>query len=590
MQRKIIGSFRNLTPWDIYVRSCLICGLLAATIFGLSLQKTPHLPLSSGKLEFNAQQSYDYTKTLSKEYPFRLPWHENRLKAGDWLIHEFKRLGYDPKEMPFSETIAGKKYTDLRNIYAEKIGTVFPNEVILVTAHYDTTDTTIEGAADDASGVGIVLELARIFAKKDTRRSMVFLLTDSEEFGNFWGARVFSKNYERKDQIIAVVGLDFVAPETQVAVLQMHDGLKEGFTPLWLRELALDSLRSVGGFEVREFTHIAEFASHAIQVPASDHGPFLQAGIPAFNWVGQSEDFTRQMSHFHHTKHDVMEALQVRSFEQIGKSAERLFRSLDALASIPKNFRESDYWKISTSYYISKWPLLILQILAFIPFLVYSLFRFGISLRSRSKSLIRRVFKNEIKNVAIISGSFLMGYALVRLLPELKIITQYEAFPATQKSAILYDPDYLVLGIVAAFVLLTYWIFKKTFREKEDDQDYREIRHAFHAIFLVIIIVLAFIGNSYLAVLLLMPPAYLWTILRAKQNAQNRIFNFLLLMGGTITFVAFTVILSTVFHLGVMYWFLFLATAYGLISVYSIFVFTLAVALMIRLFRSFVLR
>jgi hypothetical protein len=579
----------RLTPWHVFKRSALICSLLAAVIFGLSLRKIDPLPLSGDPLRFESQRAHDWMRDLAKGYPNRVTWTEQRKKAATYLKEELKKLGYVPQGMLFSEVIAQKQYTDLENVFAEKRGTRHPDEIIVVAAHYDITDTTIEGAMDDASGVGVVLELARVFATEQTHRTVLFLLTDSEEFGSFWGARAFAQSFDRADQIVAVANFDFIAPERQTKVVTLCSGLKQGYTPLWLRELALDSLRSVSGeTDVVDFPHIVEFVERAIQIPPADHGAFLAAGIPAFNWVGQNDRFAHQMAHYHHTPHDTVEAMQVASFEPFGKGAERLVRSIDALARIPVGFRDHSYWKVTSRFYLDGWVVTILHILAFIPFLTYSLSKFGSVVRKTAKKRVLKVVANEAKSIGILLGSLLLGYAVMVLLPALKVIDQYEIFPATQKSLILYSPNFIAILLVVGAVCGVYWIFNSTFGEKEDDEGSVEIRHAVHAALLAVVIFLAFLKNSYLAVLLLLPPAYFWTAMRARRRKESRILNILLLLGGSITFVTVAIVMSTIFHVGVIYWYLFLAATYGLISAYSVVLFFMALTIMIRLFRSHV--
>ena len=173
----------------------------------------------------------------------------------------------------FSEVIAGKRYTDLENVFAIKRGTKHPDEIIAVAAHYDITDTTVEGAMDDGSGIGIVLELARVFSKEPTDRTLLFLATDSEEFGAFLGRSLFAKDFADAQKIVAVANFDFVAPEKQTKILTLCDGLKNGYTPLWLRELALDSLRSVTQgtqTEILDMTGPLEFIERALQIPPAE--------------------------------------------------------------------------------------------------------------------------------------------------------------------------------------------------------------------------------------------------------------------------------------------------------------------------------
>jgi hypothetical protein len=593
MPQQIESISKNfvLTPRQILKRSALTCLLIASILFGLALKKIEPLPLSGAPLMFDGANAHAQMAKLAKDFPGRMTWTDQRKKAALWLKSELQKLGYSPRGMLFSETIAGKQYTDLENVFAEKRGTTHPDEIIVVTGHYDIADTTNEGAMDDASGVAIVLELARVLATEQTRRSVVFLLTDSEEYGAFWGARAFAQGFERADKIVAVASFDFVASEKQVSIVTLASGLKQGYTPLWLRELAVDSVRSLGTVEAVDFAHVVEFIERSIQIPPADHGPFLSAGIPAFNYVGQNENFPRQMAHYHHTQNDVADAMQVQSFIDYGRAAERLVRSVDELHHIPEDFRNSSYWKVSARYYLEGWTVTLLHILAFVPFLLYSVAKFGVVLRNVPReraTVVFAVFANEAKGIGIVLGSLLLGYSLVLMLPALKVIDQYEAFPATQKSTLLYNPNFLAILLVIASVAAIYWIFKRTFEEPVDHEHHGDLRHTVHAALLAFIIFLAFLKNSYLATLLLLPPAYFWTAMSHERRVESRWMNMLLLIGGSITFVIITIVMTTIFHVGVVYWYLFLSAAYGLISAYSVVLFFMAITSMIRLFRSLV--
>src|SRR6185295_4190184 len=157
----------------------------------------------------------------------------------------------------------------------------------------------------------------------------------------------------------------------------------------------------------------------------------------------------------------------------------------------------------------------------FIPFLSFSVARFGRAIRRNPRRLVLNVIKNEAKNAGILFGSFLFGYTIMLLLPALKVITQYELFPATQKSLILYSPDFLAMLLVVFAVIVIYFLFRKIFAEPDDNLEYKEIRHAFHAFALAVVIFLAFLKNSYLAMLLLLFPAYLWTFIRHSRRTPG---------------------------------------------------------------------
>jgi hypothetical protein len=580
-------------PRVVFKRTLLLCLALAAIVFGFSLQKIDAPAVSLAPLQFKAQNAFDTMKGLSKGFPYRVTWSDSRKKAGVWLKDQFRKIGYEPQSLFFSEVIAGRHYDHLEDIYAIKRGTTHPDEIILAAAHYDVADGTIEGAMDDASGIGVVLELARIFSKVDTSRTIIFLATDSEEFGAFWGSKAFVNDFPNASKIIAVENFDFVAPDKQTKIMMLCDGLKQGFTPLWLREIALQSILSVGGARPIDFTNIVESFQRALEIPAADHASFLAAGIPAFNWTGQTDEFAYEMAHYHHTVYDTVEAMEPESFESFGKSAERVMRTVDELKALPPDYKNSSYLKINSHYFISGLAVLLLHILAFIPFLAFSVCKFSLAFRQTPTARIFTALKHEAKFMGIVLLSFLSGYLVLLSLPFLKIITQYETFPATQKSKILDHPNLGAILIVFGSVIVTYFVLKRVFKGPEADplesNADAPIRHALHAAALTLIIFLAMIKNSHLATLMLLPPAYFWTSLQDRSQGKVQLRNLLLLLGGAVTFMAAIVVMTTLFHVGVVYWYLFLASAYGLFSAYSILLFVMSMTVMIRLFRAFVL-
>jgi hypothetical protein len=208
--------------------------------------------------------------------------------------------------------------------------------------------------------------------------------------------------------------------------------------------------------------------------------------------------------------------------------------------------------------------------------------------RDYPRKEIVRVFKHEAKNLGILFGSFMIGYLVLRLLPALRIVEQYESYPATQKASLLNNPNFLAILLVLAAVVGVYFMFKRIFREHDEIPHFADIRHCVHAGFLALVIILAYFGNSSLAVLLLAPPAYSWAFVRSRRSGSDRLLNTLLLLGGSVTFLAMIVVMTTVFHVGIVYWYMFLSAAYGLFSVYSVVLFFLVLAIMLRLFRSFV--
>jgi hypothetical protein len=101
----------------------------------------------------------------------------SNLAAGQWLETQLKAAGYVVQRHRF--TYNGQPRD---NIYVTKVGTRFPDQMYIVSAHMDGRGGG--GAAnDDASGCSLVLEAARALAGLPTAVSVRFIFWNNEETG-----------------------------------------------------------------------------------------------------------------------------------------------------------------------------------------------------------------------------------------------------------------------------------------------------------------------------------------------------------------------------------------------------------------------
>ena len=108
---------------------------------------------------------------------------QGNVQAQQWLTMEFEDLGYEVERDLFDADGA-----DGVNLVVRKTGSVQPDTVWVMSAHYDSTSMTpttdAPGADDNASGVAVVLEAARILADVELGDSVWFVLTGAEEQGS----------------------------------------------------------------------------------------------------------------------------------------------------------------------------------------------------------------------------------------------------------------------------------------------------------------------------------------------------------------------------------------------------------------------
>ncbi len=152
------------------------------------------------------------TIVASDEMEGRNTGSEGQKKAGRYLIdqHKSNGLSYPKGATNFYQKVPSEymkkgfspKLNDSENIWTFIEGSEFPDEIVVVSAHYDhvgvKNDEVYNGADDDGSGTVALLEIAQAFqlAKKEgngPKRSILILHVTGEEYG-LHGSRYYSEN------------------------------------------------------------------------------------------------------------------------------------------------------------------------------------------------------------------------------------------------------------------------------------------------------------------------------------------------------------------------------------------------------------
>ncbi|UFJ39019.1 M28 family peptidase [Brevibacillus humidisoli] len=138
-------------------------------------------------------------------------------------------------------------------------------QIVIVSAHHDTVAGS-PGANDDASGIAITLELARVLADVPIDTELRFITFGAEEsslMGSF--AYVESLTDAERERIVGVFQLDMVgSKDSGELMMYTADGQKNLIT----------DMAAVASSHFSDVLHYGQEAG-------SDHLPFHLAGIPA---------------------------------------------------------------------------------------------------------------------------------------------------------------------------------------------------------------------------------------------------------------------------------------------------------------------
>ncbi|MFY1615030.1 M20/M25/M40 family metallo-hydrolase [Micromonospora sp. WMMD736] len=210
--------------------------------------------------------------------------------------------------------------TLITNVVATLRGVTSPNRTYVVTGHYDSRVTDVmdavsdaPGADDDASGVAVVLELARLMATRPTAATIVFAAVAAEEQGLYGSAYLAAQLKAAGADVQGMFSDDIVGSSTAddgvrdpYSVRLFAEGVPTAETPA-----EATTRQSVGGENDSPSRQLARFVRDVADNDAtgmrvrviyrrdrylrgSDHISFLREGWPAARFTEPNEDFAHQ--------------------------------------------------------------------------------------------------------------------------------------------------------------------------------------------------------------------------------------------------------------------------------------------------------
>src|SRR6202000_217688 len=269
-----------------------------------------------------------------------LPAGQGVSAAADWIDSEFKRYSdacggcLEVRRDTFTESPQSRipLPTTITNVYAILRGSdpVQAKRMYLVTGHYDSRNTDVQdthglapGANDDASGVAVSLESARVLSKLKLPATIVFVAVAGEEQGlngsrhlaklaksegwqlggvlnnDIGGGNTTPRDTLQSKSIIRVFSEGIPASATPEQTRLIQSLGYEGDSPS--RELArtvLDVSETYPGLEKTKksapnLRPVLEFRRDRF-LRGGDHSSFNQEGFPAVRFTEWREDFNHQ--------------------------------------------------------------------------------------------------------------------------------------------------------------------------------------------------------------------------------------------------------------------------------------------------------
>ncbi|UWZ86380.1 M28 family peptidase [Occallatibacter riparius] len=306
--------------------------------------------------------------------------------AADWIYDQFQQISTacngcldvrrdtftaDPKSTEGTQWAKRiPRPTRMTNVYAILRGSdsAQANTMYLVTGHYDSRNTNVlddhgfaPGANDDASGVAVSLECARVLSKMKFPASLVFVAVAGEEQGLVGSAHLAKVAKEQGWNLLGVLNNDIVGGNTTPGdTLQLKDRVRvfsEG-VPVSATPEQARRIRAIGNENDSPSRELARAMQEASQsyFPAKtrtsfdaflvsrpdrylrggDHSSFNREGFAAVRITEWREDYNHQHQNVQRDANPVLgDLVDFVDFTYVAKVARLNAATLATLASSP---------------------------------------------------------------------------------------------------------------------------------------------------------------------------------------------------------------------------------------------------------------
>lgn len=259
--------------------------------------------------EVDVGRIYAYQKALF-DFDSKHITQPGNWKATEWLLETYRSFGLDAHLQRFT-TLQGSEI-EVANVVATVKGTVNPELIYVVGAHFDSRAEG-PGADDNTSGTAMILEAARVLAKRPLSATVMFVAFTGEESG-LRGAREFGRRMKDSIHVVGALNNDMMG---------------------WSNDHRMDNTIRYSNAGIRDVQHAA--AIHFSELITYDAFYFKSTDAHALYdaWgdiVGGIGSYPILGNPHYHQPHDVLETINHR---QLAETSKATIATIMLLASSP---------------------------------------------------------------------------------------------------------------------------------------------------------------------------------------------------------------------------------------------------------------
>jgi peptidase M28-like protein len=470
---------------------------LLVTAFTISRPES--LPPPTFPAAFDDIGATQTARELATVAPARTPGSLGADVAADWVADRLGSFGFRVQRDRFRATIPGQGRVGLENVIAVSPGR--SPQVLAVMAHRDNLGTG-QGANDNASGTGVLLELARGYGLRGTTatgqeraptsptHTIVFVSTDGGAFGGFGAAR-FLESSPYRARLAAAVNLVAVGGPGALRVEIAGDRPRS--PDATLVQTATASIERLGLVPART-SPAGQLIDLAFPFSLYEQAPFIGSGIPA---VTVTTSGPRPPA----PEMDTLDRLLDRRVGQSGRAAESLLGSLDEGVALSRD--TSSYIYLGPRI-VQGWAIKLVLMAALLPFFLAVVDLFAWCRRRRIPlAPALRSYRSRLAFWVWI-GVLFAFFGLLGAWPDA------EARPLPPDVEIAGDWPVVALGIFSVLAFVGWLVGRERLLPRRPVAPEEELAGQTAALLVLAVLALLTVATNAFALIFLLPSLHAW--------------------------------------------------------------------------------
>jgi hypothetical protein len=310
------------------MRRTSLAGSLAIAAFVLAgCARTPAV--------FSEQNARAHVGMLAGTIGSRSAGSPPNVRARAYIVEQLKQLGFDVR---VQETDARRRDLGQAVRVANIVGILAGQrtEAVGLLSHYDSV-AEAPGAADDALGVAVALETARLFSARANRQwSLFVLVTDAEESG-LMGAAALVGERDITDRLKAYINIEAIGSAGVPVLFETGPG-NGWLTAVWARSAPHPR---GGSYAIEIYKRLPNDTDFSI-IKTQD--------IPGLNFAAVKDSYA------YHTPRDTAERLSPHTIRTMGENAIAIVDALQSVDITERSTADRIFFDIAGTIGVSYGP------------------------------------------------------------------------------------------------------------------------------------------------------------------------------------------------------------------------------------------